>query len=64
MAFIACGCNKNILGYENIEPRGAHVRVHFTQVLSAFLVREMSQYFGLLIKNGVDYFPMSCACHN
>ena len=53
-----------ILGHENSEPSVTQLRVQFMQVLSAFQVRAMSRYFGLLIGNSVAYFPMSCACHN
>ena len=52
-----------ILGHENSEPPVTQLRVQFTQALSAFQARAMSQYFGLLIGN-VAYFQMSCACYN
>ena len=53
-----------ILGHEYSEPRITQLRVQFTQVLRAFQVQAMSRYFGLLIGNGVVYFPMSCTFHN
>ena len=53
-----------ISGHENSELRITLLCVQFTQEFGAFHACAMLQYFGLLIGNGVAYFPVPCACYN